>query len=424
MGPSARKCESSPQVLSSTLARTLLCGAALLVTTSLAAQVFTVGMKSATADVTTEFHPTRVELPSEPLDLRGQQDLIRNLESEQGFAHRELPLGAGMTLLANGKMTPSEDDYKRMLYQKGESAAAGDRVEVTNLEFRPDRIIIDLNGGPYAKHRFLSHISIDNMPLAQEGPMVTGCRITLVFEGGIPEVTAPEVKALLDPLVDFRAKSSAEAYANTLPPKVREAVEAHEILVGMNRRMVLSAMGEPKTKEREHTSIAEEDSPIYEEWIYGDPPKPTQFVRFRNGKVVRLEIAAIGKPIEVHDKDEIGGPPEPTLEARTIANGDVQPTAEGDHNGAAAPTLRKPGEVLDQETPGYSVPGMGKVKLPPNQQPSPTAQQPPTAQPQPAAQPPSATQPPPAAQPQPHASDTSSANAPAADTPNAANTPK
>ena len=384
MGPSARR----PPVLLIPLAGTLLCGAVLFVTIPALAQVFTVGMKTATADVNTEFHPTRVELPTEPLDLRGQQELIRDLESEQGFAHRELPLGTGMTLIANGNMTPNDMEYKRMLYQKGESAAAGDRVMVTSLQFRPDRIVIDLDGGPYAKHRILSHISINDMPLAQQGPMATGCRITLVFEGGIPEVTAAEVKALLDPLVDFRARSSSEAYANTLPPKVREAVEAHEILVGMNRRMVLAAMGEPKTKEREHTSSTEEDSPMYEEWIYGDPPKPTQFVRFKNGHVVRLEIAAIGKPIEVHDKDEIGGPPEPTLEARTIVNGDVQPTAEGDHNGAPAPTLRKPGEVLDGPA---NVPGLGKVKMPADQQPqqSPTAQQSPSTRPQqsPTAQP-------------------------------------
>jgi Protein of unknown function (DUF2845) len=216
------------------------------------------------------------------------------------------------------------------------------------------------------------------MPLAQRGPDATGCRITLIFEGGIPEVTAAEVKALLDPLVDFRARTSVEAFANTLPPKVREAVEAHQILVGMNRRMVIAAMGEPKTKEREHASSTDEDSPMYEEWIYGDPPQPTQFVRFRNGHVVRLEIAAIGKPIEVHDKDEIGGPPEPALEARTIANGDPQPIADGDNGQRQAPTLRKPGEVLDG--PG-NVPGMGKVKMPTDQQPqqSPTTSQSPAA---------------------------------------------
>ena len=77
---------------------------------ALHAQVFVVGMKSATSDVTTEFHPTRVSLPDKPLDERGRLELIRNLESEQGFAHRELPLGAGLTLLANGNMTPRDED--------------------------------------------------------------------------------------------------------------------------------------------------------------------------------------------------------------------------------------------------------------------------------------------------------------------------
>jgi hypothetical protein len=350
-------------------------------------------MKSATADVNTDFHPTRVELPKEPLDQRGRQELIRNLESEQGFAHRELPLGAGLTLVANGTMTPRDQQYRQMLYQKGQSAAPGDRVEVTALEFRGDRIIIDFNGGPYAKHRFLSHISINDMPLAQQGPIATGCRVTLLFEGGVPEVTAAEVKALLDPVIDFRAKSSAEAYADTLPPKVREAVEAHEILVGMSRRMVLASMGEPKTKEREHAHVSEngatdEDGPMYEEWIYGDPPRPTQFVRFKDGHVVRLEIAAIGKPIEVHDKNEIGGQPEPTLQARTILNGDVQPTPDGDHGSAAAPTLRRPGEILDTPQVG---PGMGKVKLPPKE-PAPNVQPSQPSQ-QPGQQPPSQTSP-------------------------------
>ena len=336
------------------------------------AQVFTVGMKTATADVVTDFRPTRVDLPSQPLDDKGRLELIRDLESEQGFAHRELPLGAGLTLMANGTMTPRDEEYKRILYEKGQSAGAGDRVQITALQFHGDRLIIDFNGGPYAKHRFLSHVSINDMPLAQQGPVATGCRVTLVFEGGIPEVTAAEVKALLDPVVDFRAKSSAEAYADTLPPKVRDAVEAHEILVGMSRRMVLASVGEPKTKEREHAGSGDENSPAYEEWIYGEPPKPTQFVRFRNGRVVRLEIAALGKPIEVHDKNELGGTAEPTLQARTIANGDAQPTAEGERSKATAPTLRRPGEVLDQST--GTVPGMGKVKLP-DDPPKPQSQQ-------------------------------------------------
>src|SRR5271154_3790294 len=76
------------------------------------AQVFTVGEKSATADIKTDFTPTHVELPDGRLTERGRRELMRDLEAEQGFAHRLLPLGATMTLQANGNLTPREDQYK------------------------------------------------------------------------------------------------------------------------------------------------------------------------------------------------------------------------------------------------------------------------------------------------------------------------
>jgi hypothetical protein len=331
--------------------------------TALPAQVFVVGVKTATDDVITEFHPTHVDIPAGVLDQRGRLDLIRNLEAEQGFAHRELPFGNGLTLIANGNMFPRDDEYKRMLYDKGQSAAPGDRMEISALKFERDAIVIDFNGGPYAKHRFLSHISINDMPIAQLGPQATGCRITLIFEGGVPEISAAEVKALLDPLVDFKAKSSVEAYTNTLAPRVREAVESHDILVGMDRRMVMASVGAPVSRHREHTNsegaTTDPNAPVYEEWIYGQPPEPTRFVRFRSGRVVRLEIAAIGKPIEIHDKNELGVDPGPALIARTISNGDSVANKDDDSaNRTKAPTLARPGEVLDAPS------AEGKVKMP------------------------------------------------------------
>jgi len=349
-------------------ARTFLACCLLLATPLVRAQVFVVGEKTATDDVIIEFHPTHIQIPDAPLDERGRLDLIRNLEAEQGFAHRELPLGAGVTLIANGTMTPRDDDYKQMLYRKGQSAAPGDRVAISALQFKDDRIVIDLNGGPYAKHRFLSHLSFDGVPVAQEGPIATGCRITLVFEGGLPEVTAAEVKALLDPLVDFRAKTSEEAYADTLSPKVRAAVEAHEILVGMDRRMVMAAVGTPHDRHREHTVEGDPSSPLFEEWIYGQPPQPTQFVRFQNGRVVRLEIAALGKPVEIRDKNELGTEALPTLEARTVANGDAQPGEEGTRTGPP-PTLRRPGEKPDKDEIDAPV-ANAPFNLPPDTPPS------------------------------------------------------
>src|SRR5205823_4174730 len=110
------------------------------------AQVFVVGEKSATADISTDFHPTRVELPSGRITERGRRDLVRNLQAEQGFAHRPLPLGETLTLVANGSMTPGGEVYRQMLYKKGQFAAPGDRVAITAVVVKDDRIILDLNG--------------------------------------------------------------------------------------------------------------------------------------------------------------------------------------------------------------------------------------------------------------------------------------
>src|SRR5580692_8076472 len=132
------------------------------------AQVFVVGEKSATADIATDFKPTRVPLPEGKLTERGRRELIRNLEAEQGFAHRALPVSAGITLQANGALTPGPAEYRKLIYEKGQAAAPGDRVVITSMEIKGDRIVLDFNGGPYAKHRFLRHIQLNDAPVTPD----------------------------------------------------------------------------------------------------------------------------------------------------------------------------------------------------------------------------------------------------------------
>jgi hypothetical protein len=313
-------------------------------------QVFTVGEKSATADIATDFTPTHVQLPQGKLSERGRRELIRNLESEQGFAHRAFPVSAGITLQANGQLTPGPAEYRKLIYQKGQSAAPGDRVIVTALEFKGDRIILDFNGGPYVKHRFLRHIQInDNQVTPDTGEVATGTRITLVFEGGIPDISSPEVKALLEPLIDFGVKTSEQAYADTLPPALKDAIAAHEVLVGMNRRMVLAALGAPESKTREQVS-GDPNGARYEEWIYGHVPQTIRFVRFVGDRVTMVEIAALGKPIEIHNTNEMGDfDPTPT---REVAMGDTDPKGGEEGKQPAPPTLRLPGEAAPAGGPG------------------------------------------------------------------------
>ena len=321
------------------------------------AQVFTVGEKTATADMKTDFTPTHVELPDSRLTERGRRELMRDFASEQGFAHRILPLGTTLTLQANGNLTPRDEQYKEMVYKKGSSAVPGDRVMVTALGFKGDRIVIDLNGGPYPPHRFMRHIQfgVGDMPLpdANLDQGATGCRILLVFEGGVPEISAPEIKALLQPVVDFGAKTGEIAYAETLPAPLMSAIKSHEVLVGMNHRMVLASLGQPESKMREGSG-----SEHYEEWIYGHQPQTMQFVRFVGDRVSLVKIAALGKPIEIRAQDEVGGyaPPAPT-----VAMGDV-PVKDGS---SAPPTLKLPGE---DKTPTDNSTGidttMRKVQMP------------------------------------------------------------
>ena len=328
--------------------------------------VFVVGRETAIGNPLLGFRPTRVELPTGTLDQAGRRDLVRMLLAEQGFAHRQLPLGApGLVLHANGRLTTDAADLQKRLYQQGMCADAGDRVMVTDLTFGPDRIVVDVNGGPYLKHRFLRHVEINGIPLAgdgQVGERATGTRIVLLFEGAVPNVSAAEVKSLLEPLLDFGLKTSEQAYAESLPEPLRKAISEHEILVGMNRRMVLAALGQPESKLRERAESGSSGE-VFEEWIYGHTPQTVRFVRFRGDRVVLLKVAALGQPIQVKDKDELAGYRDPSL-VHTIALGDAAAAPEGGEG--KAPSLRQAG---DAEPAGVPAKG-GAVHFPDQKKPA------------------------------------------------------
>lgn len=339
----------------------LVVGCVVLLSGTVRSQVFVVGQKTATDEISTHFTPTNLALPTTRMGERGQRELVRMLVAEQGFAHCALPLGAGLTLHANGPLETSAAAYKEMVYKKGEAAGPGDRVVITALTVKGNRIVLDLNGGPYVKHRFLRHIQFNDNPIVAQDmeDQATGSRVTLVFDGPVPDISGPEVKSLLAPVIDFGVKTAEQAYANTLPPLVKQAVDVHQVLVGMNHRMVLAAMGEPESKIREKQS-GDASGGVYEEWIYGHEPQTIHFIKFVGDRVTVVEIAELGKPLEIHNKDEMGGynPPAPT---REVAMGDQAPGTSASGQ-AAPPTLRKPGEPVPSG-------GSGKVQFPTAKQP-------------------------------------------------------
>ena len=106
---------------------------------------------------------------------------------------------------------------------------------------------------------------------------------------------------MLAPVFDFKALNQAEAYAQTLPPKVQDAIKNHKVLVGMDRDMVIYAKGRPQKKIRDK----DDDGQPYEEWIYGSPPEEVDFVRFQGDLVCRLEIMTVDGEKIVRTQKEV-----------------------------------------------------------------------------------------------------------------------
>jgi hypothetical protein len=350
-------------------------------------QVFTVEPEHVEKHYT-EFTPTHVRYPEEPLTTLDKEELIRFMQAEHGFAMRPLPI-ANLILHANGHMDPTGDRYVDLLHAKGISVKPGDGVVVTDIKFREKSIEIDLNGGPEHKHKYLRHISIGmdpyNMtPLAQDsGAPPTGSRVTLEFEEQVPNLNGEQLEALLKPMIDFGVKSPAEAYAESLPPFLRKAIIEHRVLVGMDRDMVRWAKGEPDRKVRE----TDAQGKAFEVWIYGEVPQPVEFVRFVGPYVVRVELAKVGEPIVARTANEMGdywgNQPAVKPNEHEIELGDRTQQDETQENAPReAPTLRKPGDpqpAADQSNPAGQ---MGPVNFPPDQRrPGDPGYTPPPAQP-------------------------------------------
>ena len=326
------------------------------------AQVITIdtsGKNATTADGKVDrryqqIQPTTVQLSNTEIDPKTRIELLRTMQAEQGFAMRPLPRGhKGLTLVANGKLQPAGEAYLNMVVNEGLSVNPGDRVLITDVKFDHNKMIFEFNGGPDLKHRFLRHIEIGGgmgtAPVVQdEGSPVTGARLTLEFKDRVPVMTGADLKALLAPLISFDVKTPVQEYTDTLPPQLKDAILSHQVLVGMSTDMVLYAMGQPVNKSREM-----DGQEPFEEWIYGKPPDPVYFVRINGNRVIRLEVAKIGEPMQVFSTDVVSGMMRTDGTPVMAQNTRVHTVKEGDadtdpttQTAQAPPSLANPGEKV------------------------------------------------------------------------------
>ena len=243
-----------------------------------------------------------VALPFKDEDSRLSQEtrleLIRYVSGEFARVKSSLPSGKKAFRVQVGQPL----DRKALLEALADNGAAvnpGDNVQITKLEFGGSEITVEINGGGGSGRSWRDRIQISGvgggMPVSTSttvgdyggvAPTVhPGLTLQLDFQRPLPEMTPDELKLYLGGVLDFsNQRSAAVTWAESLPPEIREAIAAKRAEVGMDEDQVLAALGRPERKVRER----QPDGVETEDWIYGQPPGKTIFVRFAHDKVISI----------------------------------------------------------------------------------------------------------------------------------------
>jgi len=256
--------------------------------------------------------PSVCRAKEERLTEKSRIELIRGLGSEIAVAKIAMPRGKrGIFVDEKGKVNQSEVNSE--IRANGAAVRAGMPVEITKITFKSGRIVFDINGGGKSSKKWYQHIQIgvggatqplpeprqpgqppDQQPEPQgqspdqppgpSPPVLTyGSYISLTFPGKVPEVTTEQVKKILASVLDFERHAPTALYSPAVPPRFKDAIKKHEVLVGMDRDCVLSSKGPPDRKVREVKDDVEK-----EDWIYGLPPH-SLFVTFDGDLVVAVK---------------------------------------------------------------------------------------------------------------------------------------
>jgi hypothetical protein len=236
------------------------------------------------------------------LQERSKLDLIRYVSGEFAKATRNLPAGKDGYLHNVGKPLNPEM-LERAVATHGAAVHIGDNAQITKLEFHDKSIVVDVNGGGRGKKRWRDRIQIGmsgggiptartqtTTPEQENGPpgmqAGMGSTITLQFDKPVPDLTAEELKQILSPFLDFAKQRSASVqWVDTLPPEMKKAIQERRPLVGMDKEELVAAIGKPEHKVRERDLNGNE----IEDWIYGQPPSKTMFVRFMGDHVTSIK---------------------------------------------------------------------------------------------------------------------------------------
>ncbi len=233
-----------------------------------------------------------------PLQDSSKLTLIRYVSGEFARANAQLPAGKEGFIVHIGKPVDT-NMMERQVATHGAAVNRGDNVQITKLEFHDHQIVVDLNGGGRGKKKLRDriHLEMGGIPISRttteqqdQGPPGLqpgmGSTLFLDFAQAIPDLSPDDLKKLLAPYLDFsRQRSASVQWVDTLPPEMRKAIQERKPVVGMDREEVVAAIGKPEHKVRERDAEGND----IEDWIYGQPPSKTVFVRFTGTRVTSVK---------------------------------------------------------------------------------------------------------------------------------------
>ena len=279
--------------------------------------------------------------PSGKISEKTRQEILHAFNAELVYIRTSFPMGKTGLKLKNGVTTPNGAELQRLMAMWGPAVKAGDRARISDVFIKSDYIRFEINGGPIKRKKWYQHIEVGGsagtVPISPSDSSMNarGSYVDLYFDKYVPELTGPELKELLYPVFDFNSKSALEAYLESVPPKVKEAIQQHRVLVGMNQEMVMYAKGRPPRRVREKDGEVD-----YEEWVYGVPPQDVDFVRFVGDEVVRVETMSVDGKKMVRVEKEVD-----------LGESSLAKKQGGQERPASAPTLRRPGEEMPDAQP-------------------------------------------------------------------------
>lgn len=228
-------------------------------------------------------------LRADKLSFDERLEIERGLNAEFATLKVSLP-HAKKALVFQSDGTYDKGAWQSAMQETGPAARLGDEIQITRVEIQSTKILLEINGGSKSGHWY-DHVQVgmggSTNPVStnQNGQPINGSHIAIVFPGAVPSLKSSDLRQMLSPIFDFEKRSASDQYVERLPEPVQKAIKEQRALQGMDKDQVLLALGKPRSKSRE----TNHDGDDIEDWVYGDPPGKMTFVRFNEGKVVKVD---------------------------------------------------------------------------------------------------------------------------------------